>query len=150
MSTYTFKSQYGDYSFSDTQIEANKYLTREQKDILRSLAEGQSTAIRPRSSGTIEYFKPNVSKYYYDVYETTPSKARELVKTPAEYEFEADIAEKRWYESWSQFTSRKTREFEKRNTKRTKEVRRDKVVIDKSTFADGTEITKIDRDIKFF
>lgn len=150
MSTYTFKSQYGDYSFSDTQIEANKYLTREQKDILHSLAAGQSTAVKPRNSEIIEYFKPNVSKYYYDVYETSPNKARELVKTPADYEFEADVTEKRWYESWDQFATRKAKEFEKRNTKRTKEVRRDKVVMEKSTFADGTEITKLDRDIKFF
>jgi len=150
MATYTFKSQYGDYSFSDTQIEANKYLSREQKDILHSLAEYQSTAVKPRYVGSVEYFKPTVNKYWYDVYETTENKPRELVKTPAEYTCEVDIAEKRWYESLDQFAKRKAKEYEKRNTVKVKEVKREKITVDKSTFADGTEITKWDRNIRFF
>jgi hypothetical protein len=139
MNQYTFKSPYGNYTFSDTQIEGNQYLSREQKDIMLGLAAWQSN--KPAS-------KP--SKYMYDVYEDGPDKPRELVKTPYEYEFYADLDEKRWYETVEQFAKRKAKEYERKNTVKVKEVKREKVTAERSTFSDGTKITKWDANIKYF
>ncbi len=153
MNTYEFKSKYGNYTFSDSQIESNKYLSREQKEIMHGLALNQSRSYAPRYYAGVDsyYSKPaTTSKYWYDVYENGKDKARELVKTPAEYTIEADLTERRWYETISQFATRKAKEFEKRNTVKVKEVKRENINIERSTFADGTQISKWNNNIKLF
>jgi len=146
MNTYEFKSQYGNYTFSDSQIESNKYLSSEQKDIMHGLALNQSN----RSISPQAYSRPTNNKYWYDVYENGVNKPRELVKTPAEFTIEVDMDERRWYESWEQFAERKRKNYIKKNTKKVKEVRRENIKAERSTFSDGTQITKWNNDIKFF
>lgn len=148
MNKYTFKGQYGDsYSFSDDQIERNPYLDSEEKRILRGLAAWQSNPPKRAygsSSTTATKYSTDYKGLDFD------GKRKTLTKTPAEYEFAADLADKRWYESYEQFVTRKCKAFVKANTKRVKEVRRDRIEAVSSTYEDGTVITEYSNDSKYF
>lgn len=140
MNSYTFKSPYGDYIFSDTQIENNKYLTRTEKDIVRGLAAHQSNSYFPKRSAT----------EFRGIYQDCKGGRKEIVTAPINCTVSVDIAEKRWYETTRQFINRKLKQFEKVNIKKTKEVKRENIDIERSTFEDGTVVTQWKKDIKYF
>lgn len=143
MNTYTFSSSYGDYSFSDKQIESNPHLTSREKEIMHGLALGQTVAKRNNTSS-----KLSARNYDYEV--TNKNGRKELTRTPNTFSFELDWSEKRWYESDGQFMQRKAKEVRKNSRTTSKEVKRENFKIEKSTFADGTEITDWDKETKLF
>lgn len=141
MDNYTFKSSYGDYSFSAKQIEANNYLTSEERDIMLGLAKYQSSkpVITPKEVAVTSY---KVEQDYRG--------RKSLTKTPVAYSFEADLSDKRWYETVQEFAVRKAKEFERKNTVKVKEVTRENVNVERSTYSDGTQITNFDRTTRYF
>ncbi len=148
MNGYTFKGTYGDYTFSDKQIESNPYLNNKEKSIMHGLANGQSAAIQRRKEEYLSSSKPKTSLYEYSVDDTKGR--RTLEKRPVEFSFDLDYSKKRWYESNGEFLSRMVNKEEKKRTVRTKEVKRDNINIERSTFGDGTEITKWDKQTRLF
>jgi len=142
MNTYTFRSNLGNYSFSDSQIDSNPYLNSREKEIMHGLAAGQSQVRKSYESTSTER---------YDYYSDTDNKGRRtLEKRPSKFETWVDFNDKRWYESMSQFLERKRKEYIKKNTVRTKEVKRENINVERSTFGDGTEITKWDKQTRLF
>lgn len=148
MNKYTFRSELGDYSFSDKQIENNAYLNRREKEIMHNLAKGQSnrnSLIKDEYPSTLSF---DDSLYDYKV--ENKGGRRHLTKTPSKFAFTVDLNEKKWYESMDKFIDRKIKEYKRKNTVKAKEIKREDVRVERSTFSDGTEITKWDRDVKLF
>jgi len=149
MNSYTFKGTYGDYTFSDNQIESNPYLNRKEKNIMHGLAKGQNSAMQRRKNEMLNSSITRSADYEY--YSDMDNKGRRtLEKRPNEFEFDVDFSKKRWYESKHEYLMRMANKARKNKTVRTKEVKRENINVERSTFGDGTEITKWDKQTRLF
>ena len=149
MNAFTFKGTYGDYTFSDKQIESNPYLNKREREIMHGLAQSQSSAIQRRKD---EFLNPSITRNNSYEYKTDMSKKgrRTLEKRPTDFEFEVDWSKKRWYESKNEFLMRMANRAAENKTVSTKEVKRDNINIERSTFGDGTEVTKWNKETSLF
>jgi hypothetical protein len=130
------------YAFSSDWVEGNTSLTRAEKNILTGLANSQDQArVNTYPSSNISY-KGKVTDNF--------NGRRTLTKTPVAGSFDANLNDRRWYESLGGFLERKKKEFVKANTKKVKEVCRENLALERSTYEDGTQITTWDKKAKYY
>lgn len=139
METYNLTTQ--SYAFSNEWIESTPYLNRDEKELMKALVNYPKWNTNNTSS----------TKGTKTMRITEDLRGRRTLERK-EYptSIKIDFNEKRWYETDRQFIARKIKDSSKGVTAKVKEVTRENVFVERSTFEDGTQITAWDKTTKYY
>src|SRR5690554_4399659 len=141
METYNPATQ--SYAFSNEWIESTPYLNRDEKELMKALVNYPKWNTNNTNTSSTKNTK--TMRITEDL-----RGRRTLERKEYPTSIKIDFNKKRWYETDRQFIEREIKNSRKGVTTKVKEVTRENVFVERSTFEDGTQVTAWDKTTRYY